>query len=139
MHLEEWLEMCPNSRFLFTSDDHDRGTVNLKKNYYNKISKVVWNNEEFKAVFDCTGEDADKGLGAHSTRKHSADFADKAGVEVAQVEHRGRWIGEKKKSTCNRVYIRKDDPFTDAHVAALQCVGGPIKCELEEGTFVNDT
>ena len=66
--------------------NHDfRCIINLKKNCCNKISKVVWNNEEFKAVFDCTGEDADKGLGAHSTRRHSADFADKAGAEVARV------------------------------------------------------
>jgi len=141
-YLEMWLGMNPNALHLFTTDERlgkngqPLGPLNVNKQYANRIKTVVWNKEAFKDLEDEVGEH--NGVGTCSNRKHAADRADKQGAQLHQVEHRGRWTGEKGGRVVKKHCISSDDPYTDAYVASLLCDGGPMRYKLQEGLDVND-
>jgi len=136
-HLEMWLGKFPNAKFPFAdSQDDKKGPDNIKQNYRNRVEKEVWDNDEFKALED--EPEAHNGIGTHSNRKFTSDKAAKAGADDPQVEHRGRWVGEKGRRAVNKHCIRIEDKCTDACVAALLCDGGPVKCETKEGLVIAD-
>jgi hypothetical protein len=100
---------------------------------------VIWNSQQFKAIYDQVGDDDDrKGLGTHSTRKYSSTEAKRRGGDTDQVEYRGRWVGDKKRSVCATRYIDVDSPYDDAYIAGLLCDEGPVAYELKEGYEVDD-
>ena len=63
IYLEQWLGIHPNAKHLFTSNAHEKkGPASVKRRYGNRISKVVWEKQEFKDLEDETAETR-KGLG----------------------------------------------------------------------------
>ena len=136
-YLEMYLKQNSNPLFLFTTKrDIKKAPKNIKQQYRNRISKLVWRNEEFKALED--EPEAHNGCGTHSGRKYYADKASKLGAASAQVEYRGRWVGENGRKVVNRHYISINDIYTDAYVASLLCDGGPIKYEPKDGVALTD-
>jgi Transcriptional activator of glycolytic enzymes len=139
IYLEAWLRKYPDALFLFTNSRHStKGPENIKRQYKNRMERLVWKDKEFKSLLDATGDDAKKGLGTTSTRKFATTKASRRGATDQQIEYRGRWVGEKGGKVIRRHYITKDDPYTDAYVASLLCDGGPIQYDTKPGTVVTD-
>jgi hypothetical protein len=132
IYLEQWLHKYPTAVYLFSSNqDATKAPANVKRNYKNTVAQLVWNNDDFKALEDLTGEEARKGLGTVSTRKYASTKAACCGASDGQIEYRGRWVGDKGTRVVRRHYITTDDPYTDASVASMLCDGGPIKYKLK--------
>ena len=87
---------------------------------------------------EAVGDEADMGIGVHSSRKFAASLAKMWGASDIQVEYRGRWVGEAGRRVVSRVYITRDDPYTDALVAGLLCDGGPIRYSVKVEYAVTD-
>ena len=139
IYMERWLQKHPQAVFLFTNNNHImKGPENIKRQYKNRVQRLVWNDEEFKSLLDVTGDDADKGLGTVSCRKFSSTKGSRRGASDQQLEYRGRWVGDKGGKVIRRHYITKDDPFTDAYVGSLLCDGGPIRYDTKPGVVVTD-
>jgi hypothetical protein len=138
IYLNGWLRRHPNSLHMFTDNDDDEvGPKNLNKQYGNRVRSVCWNNADFKALEDQTGEC--KGLGTHSNQKYASTKAAQKGASKEQVQFRGRWIGETNSSIVSKHYISPEDIYTDAFVTSCLCKGGPIKYMLrDDATTVND-
>ena len=47
IYLESFLEMFPNSKYLFTEDDNKKAPGQLKSNYTNALRAHVWSKQEF--------------------------------------------------------------------------------------------
>jgi len=130
-YLEQWLGMHPTVKFLWTDNPHDKkGPSNVKQQYRNRVAAMVWCKDEFKQLEDEPEEH--NGLGATSGRKFFANKAQISGASDAQVEYRGRWVGEKGRKGVNRHCIRMADPYTDTFVAGLLCDGGPSNTQQEK-------
>lgn len=73
--------MCPTVKLLFTNDSNvddkgvEKGAVNVKDNCHNRAKKVVWCKASFEHLKDCTGDEADKGVGKHSIQKSGSTRA----------------------------------------------------------------
>jgi hypothetical protein len=139
-YLEGWIHRNnPQVKYLFCESRADSAPANQKQVYSNRCAKVIWNSQQFKAIYDQVGNDDDrKGLGTHSTRKYSSTEAKRRGGDTDQVEYRGRWVGDKKRSVCATRYIDVDSPYDDAYIAGLLCDEGPVAYELKEGYEVDD-
>ena len=140
IYQETWLKEHPDVKFMFTDNpDDEKGPSNINKRYASRVAKVCWGTKDFKSLKDETGDRAKKGIGTHSERKYASTAAKKRGAKRKQVEYRGRWVGEKGKSVCDRIYIDVEEPYTDAFVASLLCGdGGPIKYEFKRGYEMSD-
>jgi hypothetical protein len=68
-------------------------------------------------------------------RKFPATWAAEHGATDPEVEIRGRWKGHKNGRIVNR-YISVEQLTTDARVAGLLCVGGPVKYTEKHGSHV---
>ena len=140
----EWLlteleDNAPISHLVSIEADELPGTASISNRFSGtKIGNVKLVDGDLILTLTGSSEDGATEGSAHSTRKTASDEADKAGAEVPQTEYRGRWIGDKGKSVVGRIYVRKDDPYTDGYVAGLLCDDGPIKYELQDGLAVTD-
>jgi hypothetical protein len=74
-------------------------------------------------------------LGTHSVRKFPSTWAAEHGASQDHIEIRRRWKGGKNGRTVNR-YINVEQLPTDGHVAAILCVGGPIKYLCRNGSGI---
>lgn len=122
----------PTDVYLFNSNqDTVKAPANLKQNYNkNTLSRLVWNDPDFKSLAGVTGEETAKGLDNVSAAWQ--------GASDGQIEYRGRWVSDKGTQVVRRHYITTDDPFTDASVGSMLCDGGPIKYELADAFTVTD-
>lgn len=128
-YLESFLSEHPNAKYLFTEKVDKNACNNMKATWSGRLKKVVWDRPEFKDVApEGVGED-DNGIGTHSTRKFSADFAANCGCTDKEVEIRGRWKTSRGKVVF--IYIAAKKSFEDAKVAGVLCVGGPVMYALE--------
>ena len=128
LHLESFLELHPETKYLFTEKDGKNAPKNLKAKYRRTLGKAAWSKDEFKDLSE--GEDGD--IGTHSKRKLPATYAVACGCTWEEVEIRGRWKGGKGSRVINR-YIDVKQLYHDAKVAATLCVGGAVKYVLIEG------
>jgi len=129
IYLESYLMQYPMAHYLFTSDTNEKAVERLKSRYRNRITKFVWNSEDFFSVI--TQEDMHIGVGTHSQRKFPATFASRQGCTTDEIEIRGRW-----KHTNGKVvhrYIDCKQNYIDAKVASKLCVGGPVKYAIKDG------
>ena len=134
VYLEEMLCRDPNQLYLFTDSVSDNAPKNLIQTYRKRLEKVVWKNAEFKALE--VEDDEGEGVGTHSYRKFPSNYARGCGCIPDEIEIRGRW-----KSQGQRVVFRYIDVkqlATDAKVAGVLCVGGPIKYKFKEGVTLSD-
>ena len=98
-------------------------------------SKTTVQNIYRSDIFRCP-EFADTGpLGSHSVYKHALTECQKKGASKDEKDLCGRW-----KSTACVLDVYNDIklPFQDAKVAALLCVGGPVKYELREDAGIDN-
>jgi len=132
LYLESYLHNFPHSRHLFTTNDASTGPKNLIQAYRSKLETVVIKNSAFRAL----SPSDHRGVGTHSFRKFPSQHAVDKGASPDDVEIRGRW-----KKRGRRVVFRYIDPgqlYTDAKVASLLCMGGPIKYKLKAGVEISD-
>jgi len=78
VYLEEFLQLYPNSKYLFTDAEDEGAPKSLKQNHRNNMARHVFTNEEFIAM--ALESDMHVGLGTHSFRKGAADEVRKCGV-----------------------------------------------------------
>jgi len=114
-----------DAKFLFGhhNDEHEPDRIN---GWYGRTLKNAWKDPEFQEIFRSYGGS----IGTHSLRKFPATWATENGCNQSQVETRGRWKGKKNGHVVN-VYISVQQLPTDAKVASILCVGGPIKYQLK--------
>jgi hypothetical protein len=74
-------------------------------------------------------------LGSHSLRKFPATWAAEHGCADREVEIRGRWKGHKNGRIVNR-YISVEQLPTDAKVAGILAVGGPVAYKVKADSHV---
>jgi hypothetical protein len=74
-------------------------------------------------------------LGTHSVRKFPSTWTAEHGASQDHIEISGHWKGGKNGRTVNR-YINVEQLPADGHVAAILCVGGPIKYLCRNGCGV---
>ena len=72
-------------------------------------------------------------LGTHSTRKFSTTMARSKGGSKDETDFRARWKGGKRQQDS---YASVDLPWPDGKVAALLCIGGPIKYSVNSNCGV---
>ncbi|KAL7540543.1 hypothetical protein ACHAWF_008540 [Thalassiosira exigua] len=128
VYMESYLQSHPNAKLLFTEKSGMNAADNLKATWSSRLRKVVWSKAEFEDVAP-EGDDS-SGIGTHSTRKFSTDFAANCGCSTKEVEIRGRW--KHSRGNVVFVYIDVKKKYEDAKVAGVLCVGGPIKYELKD-------
>ena len=112
-----------------TEKEHRKFVMAFEKTYRNKVLRVAWQKDEFKAVY--RGNDK-RPLGLHSKRKMGATTAKRRGAPVDCVDHQGRWVPKKGSRIVTGTYIDPEDMYADAMVAAKLALGGPIKYKLKE-------
>ena len=128
IYLESYLTLSPTAYYLYTNDTSKKAVERLKSRYRNRLTKFVWNSEEFNSVI--SQEDRNQGVGTHSQRKFPATFASRQGCTSDEIEIRGRW-----KHTNGKVvhrYIDCKQSYVDAKVASKLCVGGPVKYSIKD-------
>ena len=141
IYLESFLEQHPSSKYLFTKDDDVKAPNCLKTRYSGHIRDNVWRKPEFMELapkaspVDKNGWPTD--IGTHSCRKCPAEYAANNGASIVEVEIRGRWKGQKGGRVVFR-YIKIQQAFEDARVAALLCRGGPIRYKVKDGIELTD-
>ena len=130
-HLETKFTMAIHSpRFLFGERD-DEDEPNRINGAYRRALKKCWNDPEFRRLL----AQVRGGVGSHSLRKFPATWAAEHACSDPEVEIRGRWKGKKNGRIVNK-YISVEQLPTDAKVAAVLCVGGPVKYKLKPGSNV---
>ena len=76
-------------------------------------------------------------IGSHSLRKAAKTWAKRAGgCHSEETDVRGRW--RHKRNQTSDVYESLEQPYYDAKVAAVLCIGGPIKYQLVPGSGITD-
>jgi Transcriptional activator of glycolytic enzymes len=117
-------------RFLFGEREEDDEPLRTNNNYLNVLKKQ-WSTAEFKALADkVRGE-----IGTHSIRKFASTWAAEHGCTYTEVEIRGRWKGGRNGRVVN-LYINVKQLPTDGKVAAILCVGQPVKYKLKANTAI---
>lgn len=127
IYLETYLEMHPNSKYLFTEDDADIAPIRLKDKFTNNLRTHVWRKPEFKEL--APSDSTENDVGGHSGRKCPAEYAANCGASYIEVEIRGRWKGQKGGKVVFR-YINVQQLFEDAKVCAILCRGGAVMYEV---------
>jgi Transcriptional activator of glycolytic enzymes len=98
---------------------------------YGKILKKQWSHEEFKLL----ASEVRGSIGTHSIRKFASTWAAEHGCTYSEVEVRGRWKGGRNGRVVN-LYINVKQLPTDGKVAAVLCVGQPVKYKLKPNSGV---
>jgi len=119
-----------NARYLFGERNDDDEPMRTNSNYGNAL-KYQWKKPEFQQVM----QQVRGGIGTHSIRKFASTWAAEHGCSHPEVETRGRWKGGKSGRTVN-LYINVKQLPTDGKVAAVLCVGQPVKYKLKAGTGI---
>jgi Transcriptional activator of glycolytic enzymes len=119
-----------SARFLFGDRNDDDEPLRMNHNYGN-ILKKQWSSREFKdLVAEVRGS-----IGTHSIRKFASTWASEHGCTYNEVEIRGRWKGGRNGRVVN-LYINVKQLPTDGKVAAVLCVGQPVKYKLKANSGV---
>jgi hypothetical protein len=130
-YLESRLTAHQQGRFLFGDRDTDTEPDRMNDRYCS-ILRNCWKDPEFQELVSQV-----KGsLGSHSGRKFPATWCAEHGCPNNEVEVRGRWKGQKNGSVVNR-YISVEQLPTDAKLAGVLAVGGPIRYKLKDDSHVS--
>lgn len=129
-YLECTLAGRQHKKYLFEEWDDDAAPDRLNARYARVLSKL-WKNPEFRRLSAQTPGS----LGTHSLRKFPATWCAQQGCSDPEIEIRGRWKGKKNGRVVNR-YISVEQLPTDAKLAGLLAVGGPVKYKLKPDSHV---
>lgn len=123
-------EQWGDTRFLFGERENDDEPLRQNANYCN-VLKRQWRTAAFKDVSTEVRGD----IGTHSIRKFAGTWAAEHGCTYTEVEIRGRWKGGRNGRVVN-LYINVKQLPTDGKVAAVLCVGQPVKYKLKPNTAI---
>lgn len=130
-YLESRLTSHQQSKYLFGDSDNDYEPDRVNERYC-RVLRQCWATPEFQEILVQT-----RGfLGSHSNRKFPATWCAEHGCSEPEVEIRGRWKGKKNGRVVNR-YISVEQLTTDAKLAGVLAVGGPIRYKLKEDSHVS--
>ena len=99
VYLESFLKMHPDSKYLFTEDDHKKAPNRIKTTYTKCLRNHVWRKQEFinlapeTPILDKNGYP--NNVVSYSDRKCPTEYASNCGASSNEVEIRGRWKDEK--------------------------------------------
>lgn len=102
-HLEAHPQECLGAECLWTNARGKKAPRNVKKNCVSNVSEI-WEMDEFAALEDQTGDEADKGLGVHSERKRGANESKCLGALTRQTECPGCWLGDEGQRIVSQVH-----------------------------------
>ena len=125
--LESKLGSSNSNKFLFgEADDEDEpGHINST---HQRLLRTLWSkNPEMLQLLALTRGS----LGSHSLRKFPATWCSEHGCSDREVEIRGRWKGQKNGRIANK-HINVEQLPTDAKLAGMLAVGGPIMCKVKQ-------
>ena len=91
IYLESFLEMFPNSKYLFTEDDNKKAHCRLKSTYTNALREKVWQKQAFIKLAPEAGPIDDNGyptdIASHSSRKCPTEYATNSGASSNKVDY----------------------------------------------------
>jgi hypothetical protein len=125
-YLESRLSSNVANRYLFCDGEDDTAPDRLNARYY-RVLRSVWKNPDFQQLLRITRGS----IGTHSLRKFPSTYCSEQGASQREVEIRGRWKGQGGGRVVNR-YISVEQLPTDAKLAGMLCVGGPVKYKIKE-------
>jgi hypothetical protein len=132
-YLESRLTTNRNGRYLF-GDRDDEFEPDRANERYCRTLRQCWSDPEFLELMAKV-----KGsLGSHSNRKFPATWCAENGSSDPEVEIRGRWKGNKNGRVVNR-YISVEQLPTDAKLAGILAVGGPVRYKLKADSHVSNS
>lgn len=134
-HLESNITDGVQGIYLFGQPDRDDDDEPYRANdRYTSALRNMWkkNVDLTRLIAQTKGE-----LGSHSERKFGTTWATRNGCTDHEAEIRGRWRGKRGGSIVNR-YINPDQLPTDAKVAAILCVGGPVTYKVKPDSGVTE-
>lgn len=130
-YMESRLTSHQQGRFLFGDRNDDDEPDRLNERYC-RVLRQCWAKPEFQEIM----AQVRGSLGSHSNRKFPATWCAEHGCADPEVEIRGRWKGKKNGRIVNR-YISVEQLTTDAKLAGVLAVGGPIRYKLKEDSHVS--
>ena len=146
--LETWLKQgggAPgfNDSYLFTKDQErdvdgtPLGPKRVNRRFQKACTKIFKGDDRFKEL----AKEMDGDLGSHSIRKFAATFCKNLGIDLSDVNFRGRWKSEEERN--NKVladsYVNKNQPIIDAQVAEVLCQNQPCSYRRhKDATGVTD-
>lgn len=116
-------------RFLFGDDTEEPDRVNEQ---YCRALRQCWKDPEFLEVMARVGGS----LGSHSNQKFPATWCVENGCPEIEVEVRGRWKRKANGRIINRRICTEQLP-TDAKLAGILAVGGPVRYKLKDDIHVS--
>jgi hypothetical protein len=125
-YLESRLSSTVGNRFLFCDGEDDLAPDRLNARYY-RVLRACWRNPDFQQLLRLTRGS----IGTHSLRKFPSTYCAEQGAAQREVEICGRWKGAGGGRIVNR-YISVDQLPTDAKLAGMLCVGGPVKYKVKD-------
>jgi hypothetical protein len=128
--LESTITSGAQDKYLFAEESDSRAPDRLNSRYY-RILNTVWKKPEFQEIARLTRGS----IGTHSLRKFPSTWVVENGGTDVEVEIRGRWKGQRNGRTVNR-YISPEQLPTDAKVASILCVGGPVRYKVKSDSHV---
>ena len=139
IYLETFLDTHPDAKYLFTEDLDPKAPKRLKDTYSTALRTKVWRTAAFMELApessqvdtNCWTLD----IGTPSGRKCPAEYAANCGGSPNEIEIRGRWKGLKGGRVVFR-YIKAQQAYEDARIAALLCRGGPVRYKLKGGISI---
>jgi hypothetical protein len=129
--MESRMTSHQQGRFLFGDHDDDIEPDRLNERYC-RVLRECWAVPEFIDISSLVRGS----LGSHSNRKFPATYCAENGCPDPEVEIRGRWKGKKNGRIVNR-YISVEQLTTDAKLAGILAIGGPIRYKLKEDSHVS--
>ena len=128
-YLELWLIDGVGSRaqLLFSDEVVEAGNRSnvgrLKERYKHRLTSSVFSHPDFISISRGRSK-----LGSHSIRKYPATYARSNGCSIDEIDIRGRWKRNTKR-TVDR-YVDCEQQWIDGKVAGALCVGGAVKYDL---------
>ena len=120
------------STYLYTDAHDDKAPKRCNKQYQRHLGRIMKNPLMIALILLVAGL-----LGTHSIRKFAKTWAKRAGgCHSEETDVRGRW--RHKRNQTSDVYEELEQPYYDAKVAAVLCIGGPIKYQLVPGSGITD-
>jgi hypothetical protein len=132
-YLGSRLKTNQNGRYLF-GDRDDEFEPDRANERYCRTLRQCWSDPEFLELMAKV-----KGsLGSHSNHKFPGTWCAENGSSDPEVGIRGRWKGNKNGRVVNR-YISVEQLSTDAKLAGILAVGGPVRYKLKADSHVSNS
>ena len=118
------------TRYLFGEGDQDDEPLRINERYQRTL-RENWKHPEMRELL----AQVRGSIGSHSLRKFASTWPAEHGISQDDIEIRGRWKGGRNGRTVNK-YINVEQLPTDGKVAAVLCIGGPVKYKARAGSHL---